>query len=73
MPLSGPQALAHSRNAEYQLLNVTGDHAVAARDPPRLHADPFDRMIVAQALVEPLRLITHDETLARYSDTIILV
>ena len=25
MPLSGPQALAHSRNAEYQLLNVTGD------------------------------------------------
>ena len=44
-----------------------------ARDPPRLHADPFDHMIVAQALVEPLRLIAHDETLARYSDTIILV
>jgi len=73
MPISGPQALAHVRSAEYELIGVTADHAVAVQDLPRLHADPFDRMIVAQALVEPLRLITHDETVARYSDTIILV
>ena len=73
MPISGPQALAPIRNAEYELLDVAGDHAIAIQDLPRLHADSFDRMIVAQALVEPLRLITHDETLARYSDTIILV
>jgi len=73
MPISGPQALAHIRKAEYDLLDVTGDHAVAVQDLPRLHADPFDRMIVAQAFVEPLRLITHDETVARYSSTIILV
>ena len=64
MPISGPQALAHIRNAEYELLDVTGDHAVAIQDLPRLPADPFDRMIVAQALVEPLRLIAHDETLS---------
>nr|WP_028311558.1 PilT-like protein [Derxia gummosa] len=35
--------------------------------------DPFDRLIVAQALVEPMRLLTHDATVARYSDTVILV
>jgi PIN domain nuclease of toxin-antitoxin system len=35
------------------------------------HADPFDRLIVAQALMEPMRLITHDRILPRYSDSII--
>jgi PIN domain nuclease of toxin-antitoxin system len=40
---------------------------------PAHHGDPFDRILVAQALLEPLRLLTHDKTLARYSDSIILV
>jgi PIN domain nuclease of toxin-antitoxin system len=35
------------------------------------HADPFDRILVAQALTEPMRLVTHDPVVARYSDTII--
>ena len=33
----------------------------------------FDRLLVAQALAEPLRLVTHDQTIARYGDTIIFV
>ena len=37
------------------------------------HQDPFDRILIAQALTEPMRLLTHDETVASYSDTIILV
>jgi PIN domain nuclease of toxin-antitoxin system len=37
------------------------------------HQDPFDRLLVAQALVEPMRLMTHDAMVARYSDTIVLV
>jgi len=73
MPISGPQALAHVRTARYELLDITPDHAVAVQDLPKLHADPFDRLLVAQALTEPLRLITHDETVAGYSDSIILV
>jgi len=40
-------------------------------DLPALHADPFDRLLVAQALAEPLRLITHNAQVARYSDTVI--
>ena len=37
------------------------------------HQDPFDRMLVAQALTEPMRLLTHDALVARYSDSIIAV
>ncbi|MBV9990450.1 MAG: twitching motility protein PilT [Alphaproteobacteria bacterium] len=35
--------------------------------------DPFDRLLVAQALVEPLRLLTHDKAIARHGDTAILI
>lgn len=35
--------------------------------------DTFNRLLVAQALVEPMRLIIHDTTVARYNDTIICV
>jgi PIN domain nuclease of toxin-antitoxin system len=40
---------------------------------PAHHEDPFDRLLVAQALTEPMRLMTHDATIACYSDTIIEV
>lgn len=55
------------------MLSVTPAHAATTETLPALHADPFDRLLVAQALYEPLRLITHDETVARYSDTAIRV
>jgi len=73
MPVSGPDALAYVREAGYELLDVKPEHAIAVQNLPPLHADPFDRLIVAQALVEPLRLITHDKTVASYADAIILV
>jgi PIN domain nuclease of toxin-antitoxin system len=38
-----------------------------------LHADPFDRLLIAQAVIEPLRLITHDGALAACSDTVMVV
>jgi PIN domain nuclease of toxin-antitoxin system len=34
------------------------------------HNDPFDRMLVAQAISEPLRLLTHDRTLLQYGDCV---
>lgn len=73
MPLSGADALGYFRDAGYRLLPITPQHAVAVEDLPPIHRDPFDRLIAAQALLEPLRLLTHDGTLARYSDTIILI
>lgn len=73
MPISGARALAWFRASGYALLDITATHAASVEQLPLLHADPFDRLLVAQALAEPLRLLTRDSTVARYSDTIIAV
>lgn len=67
------EALAYFTEAGYTLLAITPEHAAAVEGLPAIHADPFDRLLVAQALTEPLRLLTHDANVARYSDTIIQV
>ena len=54
-------------------LPIHAVHALRAGALQWQHRDPFDRMLAAQALTEPLRLLTHDAMLARYSDTVILV
>jgi PIN domain nuclease of toxin-antitoxin system len=73
MPVSGAEAKSWFTRAGYTLLPVTADHAALVEELPPHHADPFDRILIAQALDEPLRLVTHDPTVARYSDTVILV
>jgi PIN domain nuclease of toxin-antitoxin system len=50
----------------FQPLAVEVAHAEALRGLPVLHRDPFDRMLVAQAMVEGLTLVTADPALARY-------
>ncbi len=73
MPISGAEALKFFRQSGYRLLPVSPEHAAAVESLPAHHQDPFDRLLVAQSLTEPLRLLTHDATVARYSDTVILV
>ena len=73
MPVSATDALAFFREAGYLLLAVSPEHAAAVELLPLIHGDPFDRMLVAQALTEPLRLVTHDNTVARYNDSIMLI
>jgi PIN domain nuclease of toxin-antitoxin system len=73
MPLSGAQAVEFCQRAAYAWLAISPAHAAATEALPRHHADPFDRMLVAQALWEPLRLVTHDDAVASYSDTAIRV
>jgi len=71
MPISGLEALRFFSAAGYQILPITAAHAVAVDNLPPLHTDPFDRILIAQALTEPLRLVTHDARLTSYSETII--
>ena len=71
MPISGKEALAYFREARYGILEMTPEHAVGVEALPALHADPFDRLLVTQALTEPMRLITHDGKVAAYSDAVI--
>jgi len=47
-------------------LSVTLEHAIAAGRLPLHHADPFDRMLVAQAQLEGLTLVTNDKMIPRY-------
>lgn len=47
-------------------LLVTGRHAVAVSHLPHLHRDPFDRMLIAQAQMEQIPLVTADKNIARY-------
>ncbi len=57
----------------FTILPVTIEHACATANLPWHHKDPFDRMLVAQAMTEPLRLLTADHQLEPYSDLIIRV
>ena len=50
----------------YTELPVTSEHAVNVDTLPPLHKDPFDRLLVAQALTEGITLLTGDAQLARY-------
>lgn len=73
MPVSSEDALDLFTRSGYRLLPIEAAHAKAVERLPPLHGDPFDRMLVAQAQAEPLRLVTHDRNVAAYGDTVILV
>lgn len=71
MPVSSQDAARYFRESGYRFLAIEVEHAAAVEELAAHHQDPFDRILVAQALVEPMRLMTHDPTVALYSDTII--
>ncbi|RUX33546.1 type II toxin-antitoxin system VapC family toxin [Mesorhizobium sp. M2A.F.Ca.ET.042.01.1.1] len=50
----------------YGELAITSEHAVAVDGLPSLHKDPFDRILIAQATVEGITLLTVDDLVARY-------
>jgi PIN domain nuclease of toxin-antitoxin system len=50
----------------YSELPITSEHAIAVEGLPPLHKDPFDRILVAQALVEGVALLTADPVVAQY-------
>jgi PIN domain nuclease of toxin-antitoxin system len=54
----------------YEELAVLGQHAVAVESLPWIHKDPFDRLLIAQATVEGITLLTADATVARYPGSI---
>ena len=72
-PMSGGEAMVEFERAGFAILPVTASHAVAVDSLPRHHGDPFDRMLIAQALAEPLRLVTADKALAAYGEIVIVV
>ena len=55
---------------DYSELAITSEHAVAVYDLPPVHKDPFDRILVAQSIVEGMALLTADPLLEGYPATI---
>lgn len=60
-------------DAGWREIGVTGDHALAIGGFPPIHKDPFDRILLAQAIVEGALLLTADPMLARYPGPLRLV
>lgn len=65
--LDKPADLAeHIRDSGFRHLNITAEHAIVAGRLPLIHRDPFDRMLIAQARVEHLTLVTRDAEIPKY-------
>jgi PIN domain nuclease of toxin-antitoxin system len=65
--------LNEARSTGYEELPVTADVAASVVDLPMHHADPFDRLLIAQVMHLPARLLTVDKQLAPYSELVTLV
>ena len=65
--LSAPNNLEEAlRFSQFEVLSMTLAHGIKVADLPMHHKDPFDRMLIAQALVEGLTIITVDEKFKFY-------
>lgn len=63
-----PRALRRGlMDADYGELAVTSAHAVAVASLPPIHKDPFDRLLIAQAMTEGITLLTSDRLVAQYA------
>lgn len=58
-------------NLGIQEVPVTGKHAIQAGQLPPIHSDPFDRMMIAQAQLESLMILTLDSLFNRYSVSVL--
>ncbi len=65
-PLSGYEAIAEFEAAGFSFLDVTPSHAAFVERLPLLHGDPFDRLMLAQAIMENMQFVTFDRHLTRY-------
>jgi PIN domain nuclease of toxin-antitoxin system len=67
------EVLAAIEPAGFNHLTITGEHAAKVVELPPIHKDPFDRLLVAQARVEPMILLTDDDVLGGYGDFVEVV
>lgn len=65
--------VAEIARSGFSELQVSARHAAAVRGLLNIHNDPFDRILIAQAICEPLRFLTHDGKLKGYSELVEIV
>lgn len=67
------QLVAEISKSGFQELPITAAHAATVARLPDIHKDPFDRMLIAQAMSEPFRFLTADVLLKSYSELVEIV
>jgi PIN domain nuclease of toxin-antitoxin system len=73
LPADVDEVRAAALESDFTPLPFTLDHAAEVARLPDHHRDPFDRALVGQARFEPMRLITHDQIVAMYGDSVLFV
>ena len=73
MPITGKEAAQLFREAGFHELKPDAAQCAAVEDLPPIHADPFDRLLIAQAKSMDMKLITHDHLIADYGDVALVV
>ena len=67
------ELVAAIETSGFMELPLRAAHAAGVARLALHHSDPFDRLLVAQAIAEPLKLLTADAVLAKYSDIVVVV
>jgi len=65
--------IAAARDTDFDELAISAGHATGVATLPMHHKDPFDRLLVSQAIAEPARLVTADRALAAYSRDLVML
>ncbi|MCL2214954.1 MAG: type II toxin-antitoxin system VapC family toxin [Treponema sp.] len=73
LSFTGSQLESFVNMYDFQELPVTREQLKAYRELPHIHNDPFDHMLLAQAITCPMRLITGDAILADYSSLVMVI
>ena len=61
------------KESGFRELIISAKHAAKVHELPLYHRDPFDRLLIAQTLTEPMRFLTADSILKQYSELVIMV
>ncbi len=72
-PVSACEARELFISAGFEELSVSSSHCAEVESLPPIHGDPFDRILIAQALREGMKLVTHDRMVVQYGDVAVAV
>ena len=73
VPVTVEQMIRFCRSSGIAELPIRFKHSRRVSVLPDIHHDPFDRMLIAQAMAEDVKLISHDDKVSRYGDVVIPV
>jgi len=73
LPLSPADLITAASQAGFEALAVTSAHAAATSALPPHHQDPFDRLLIAQAQLEGVCLLSNDRALKSYGRSVVLL